>query len=186
MSAVAYGEFLRGLISNPRGVSAPTPSSPTLSRIIAGQVDPGVDGLVVELGPGTGVVTQALLERGIASHRLILIEQTESFARLLRGRFPAVRVHQGDALDFERFLPQGAPVAAIVSGLPLLQFPLADRQSLLRRALECQEHGGRFVQLSYSWRPPVPPGSGMNLSKTPVWRNFPPAHVWNYTAPVPR
>ncbi len=183
MSAVAYGEFLRGLISNPRGVSAPTPSSPTLSRIIAGQVDPSRQGLVVELGPGTGVVTRALLERGVAAHRLVLIEQTASFARLLSRRFSGVRIHHGDALDFERCLPPGAAIAAIVSGLPLLQFPLAERQSLLRRALACQGCGGRLVQLSYSWRPPVPPPAGMHLGKIAVWRNFPPAHVWTYTAP---
>lgn len=179
-AAVAYGDFLKGLISNPRGVSAPTPSGPVLSRAIAAQVDALRDGLVVELGPGTGVVTQALLEHGIAPHRLIAIEQTACFARLVRRRFPAVRLHLGDALNFEKYLPHHAPVSAIVSGLPLLQFPMELRVSLLRRALACQAKGGRFVQLSYSWRPPVPPDPGMRLDKTVVWRNFPPAHVWTY------
>jgi phosphatidylethanolamine/phosphatidyl-N-methylethanolamine N-methyltransferase len=180
MHAVAYGDFLRGLISNPRGVSAPTPSSPTLSRKIAERVDVTREGLVLELGPGTGVVTQALLARGVAPDRLIAIEQTACFAGLLRRRFPAVRVHQGDALAFEKYLPRDMAVAAIVSGLPLLQFPIEQRISLLRRALGCQGKGGRFIQLSYSWRPPVPPDPGMRLEKTVVWRNFPPAHVWTY------
>ena len=183
MHALAYGEFLRGLISNPRGVSAPTPSGPVLSRTIAAQVDKARDGLVVELGPGTGVVTQALLERGIAPARLVAIEQTACFAQLVRSRFPAVQLHQGDALAFERYLPPYAVVAAVVSGLPLLQFPLKQRVSLLRRALACQGQGGRFIQLSYSWRPPVPPDPGMRLEKTAVWRNFPPAHVWTYHQP---
>ncbi len=183
MHAVAYGDFLRGLISNPRGVSAPTPSSPTLSRRIAEQVDAAREGLVVELGPGTGVVTQALLARGIVPQRLIAIEQTASFANLVRRRLPAVRVHQGDALAFEKYLPRDIAVAAIVSGLPLLQFPVEQRVSLLRRALACQDEGGCFVQLSYSWRPPVPPDPGMLLEKTVVWRNFPPAHVWTYRRP---
>ena len=183
MHAVAYGDFLRGLISNPRGVSAPTPSGPILSRTIAAQVDQTRAGLVVELGPGTGVVTQALLERGIAPGRLIAIEQTACFAQLIRRRFPAVLSHQGDALSFEKYLPPHAEVSAVVSGLPLLQFPLDLRVSLLRRALACQGKGGRFVQLSYSWRPPVPPDPGMRLEKTVVWRNFPPAHVWTYHKP---
>ena len=47
MHAVAYGDFLRGLISNPRGVSAPTPSSPTLSRKIAERVDVTREGFLV-------------------------------------------------------------------------------------------------------------------------------------------
>ena len=182
MSAAAYADFLRGLISNPRGVSAPTPSSPTLARAIAAQVDIARDGLVIELGPGTGVVTQALLERGVAPHRLIAIEQEPCFARLLRNRFPKISVRQGDALLFESQLPYDAPIAAIVSGVPLLQLPMTARRSLLRRALGCQDSGGVFVQLSYSWRPPVPPEPGTRVTKTTVWRNFPPAHVWTYRA----
>ncbi|MDB5735554.1 MAG: Ribosomal adenine methylase transferase [Alphaproteobacteria bacterium] len=181
-SAAAYGDFLRGLISNPRAVSAPTPSSPTLARAIAAQVDLGRDGLVIELGPGTGVVTQALLEHGVPADRLVAIELEGSFARLMRKRFPKVTVHHGDAVTFESQIAFGARVAAIVSGLPLLQLPLETRRSLLRRALACQDAGGAFVQLSYSWRPPVPPEPGMTLTRKTVWRNFPPAHVWTYRA----
>ena len=65
----AYGEFLRGLVNDPRGVSAPTPSSPALSRAIAAEIDMARDGLVIELGPGTGVVTDALLQRGVPPGR---------------------------------------------------------------------------------------------------------------------
>jgi len=180
-SAVAYGDFLKGLISNPRGVSAPTPSSPALARAIAAEVDPTRDGLVVELGPGTGVVTEALLERGVPPERLVAIEQEPCFAELLRKRFPRVQVVRGDALIFESQIPFDAQVSAVVSGLPLLQLPLHTRRSLLRRALNCQEDcGSAFIQLSYSWRPPVPPEPEMKLSKTVVWRNLPPAHVWTY------
>ena len=181
--AAPYGDFLRGLISNPRGVSAPTPSSPTLARTIATQVDVKRDGVVLELGPGTGVVTGALLERGFGADSLIAIEQTACFAQLVKNRFPVVHVHHGDALLFERYIPAGEPVAAIVSGLPLLQFPPETRRSLLRRALACQQARGVFVQLSYSWRPPVPAEPGMTLDKIAVWRNFPPAHVWTYRKP---
>lgn len=181
-SAAAYGDFLRGLISNPRGVSAPTPSSSTLARAIAAEVDLSRDGLVIELGPGTGVVTKALLEHGVPADRLVVIEQEPCFAQVLRKRLPQVTVHQGDALIFESQIAFDAQVAAIVSGLPLLQIPLAARRSLLRRALACQEKGGLFIQLSYSWRPPVPPEPGMTLHKRTVWRNFPPAHVWTYRA----
>ena len=181
--AVPYGDFLRGLIRNPKGVSAPTPSSPTLARTIAAQVDVERAGIVLELGPGTGVVTGALLERGFAPDSLIAIEQTACFAQLVQTRFPGVHVHHGDALLFDRHIPAGEAVAAIVSGLPLLQFPLGTRQSLLRRALACQPAGGVFVQLSYSWRPPVPAEPGTTLDKITVWRNFPPAHVWTYVKP---
>jgi phosphatidylethanolamine/phosphatidyl-N-methylethanolamine N-methyltransferase len=175
-----YSDFLRGLINDPRGVSAPTPSSSALARAIAAEVDPSRDGLVMELGPGTGAVTQALLEHGIAAGRVIAIEQGPVFVGLMRERFPDVTVCEGDALLFENCIPAGARVAAIVSGLPLLNLPVPTRRSLLRRALRCQGRGGSFIQLSYGWHPPVSTQSGTSLSGKVVWRNFPPAHVWTY------
>jgi phosphatidylethanolamine/phosphatidyl-N-methylethanolamine N-methyltransferase len=180
-AASGYGDFLRGLVHDPRGVSAPTPSSPRLAKTIAEQVDISRPGIVLELGPGTGVVTQALLDRGLSQHRLVAIEQEPSFARLMAGSFPMIALHQGDALHFEKFLPPGAQIAAIVSGLPLLNFPPKIRLSLLMRALACQDKG-IFIQLSYSWRPPVPAGKDVSISRQIVWRNFPPAHVWKYAA----
>jgi phosphatidylethanolamine/phosphatidyl-N-methylethanolamine N-methyltransferase len=181
-STAAYGDFLRGLISNPRAVSAPTPSSPTLARAIAAEVDLGRDGLVIELGPGTGVVTQALLGHGVPTDWLVAVELENCFVQLMRKRFPKVTVHHGDAVTFESQIAFDAKVAAIVSGLPLLQLPMETRRSLLRRALACQDAGGVFIQLSYSWRPPVPPEPGMTLHKKTVWRKIPPAHVWIYRA----
>lgn len=178
-----YGDFLRGLINDPRGVSAPTPSSPALAHAIAAEIDTSRAGLVIELGPGTGVVTQALLDRGVPPGRLLAIEQEPSFVGLIRERFPQVTVCGGDGLVFERWIARSLKVAAIVSGLPLLNLPVSSRQSLVRRALRCQGRGGSFVQLSYSWRPPVAPDSGINLEAKIVWRNFPPAHVWTYRAP---
>jgi phosphatidylethanolamine/phosphatidyl-N-methylethanolamine N-methyltransferase len=177
-----YGAFLRGLIANPKGVSAPTPSSPVLAEAIAAALEPGRGGLVVELGAGTGAVTAALIRR-VGAGRLIAIERDPHFARLLTQNFPGLDVRQGDALAFEEFLPPGARIAALVSGLPLLHLPKPARASLLERALARQEGGGLFIQLSYSWVPPVTPPPGVALAKRAVWRNFPPAHIWTYRAP---
>jgi phosphatidylethanolamine/phosphatidyl-N-methylethanolamine N-methyltransferase len=178
-SSLSYGVFLRGLLSNPKGVSAPTPSSPVLAEAIAAEVDLDRPGLVIELGAGTGAVTAALVKR-MAGERLIAIERDQNFAQLLRRNFPTVDIRLGDALAFERHVPANTPIAAIVSGLPLLHFPQAARRSLLNRSLAAQGPGGLFIQLSYSWRPPVNAGPGISLSKRAVWRNFPPAHVWTY------
>jgi phosphatidylethanolamine/phosphatidyl-N-methylethanolamine N-methyltransferase len=148
---------------------------------MAERVDPLRPGLVVELGAGTGVVTEALLARGIAPERLMVIEHGAYFADLLRDRFPRAKVIQGDAFLFERYLPEDTPVSAVVSGVPLLNFPLWRRKFLIDRALAAQDAGGRFIQLSYGWKPPVDPGR-RELTKSIVWRNFPPAHVWTYRA----
>ena len=177
--SLSYGAFLRGLIADPKGVSAPTPSSLVLSDAIAAELDLTRPGLVVELGPGTGAVTAALVKRA-GAERILAIERETNFLTPLRTRFPDVDIRYGDALNFERFLPQGAVVAAVVSGLPLLHLPQATRSSLLARALGCQTEGGLFIQLSYSWLPPVKAGESVTLTKRAVWQNFPPAHVWTY------
>ena len=178
---MSYVDFLRGLLKDPRGVSAPTPSSAALAGAMADRVDPLRPGLVVELGAGTGVVTEALLARGGSPERLVVIEHGAYFADLLRSRFPDATVVQGDAFAFERYQPDDARISAVVSGVPLLNVPLWRRKTLIERALAAQDGGGRFIQLSYGWKPPIAPGR-RELSKTIVWRNFPPAHIWTYRA----
>jgi phosphatidylethanolamine/phosphatidyl-N-methylethanolamine N-methyltransferase len=178
----AYGEFLRGLIADPKGVSAPTPSSATLASVIAAKVDLRRKGLVVELGAGTGAVTRALLERGVSPDRLLAVENSPYYANLLRNRFAGVEIVQGDALQFERLLPDGVPVAAVVSGIPLLHLAPARRRAFIAHALALQPGAGLYVQLSYGWVPPVDPAGDMLMSRTVVWHNFPPAHVWTFTA----
>jgi len=177
--SLSYGAFLRGLIHSPKGVSAPTPSSPVLAEAIAAQLDLTRPGLVIELGPGTGAVTAALIKR-VGGERLLAIEQETSFIAPLRTRFPRADIRCGDALNFEYFLPPAAVVAAVVSGLPLLHLPQATRRSLLARSLDVQGPGGLFIQLSYSWRPPVKADESVTLTKRGVLQNFPPAHVWTY------
>jgi phosphatidylethanolamine/phosphatidyl-N-methylethanolamine N-methyltransferase len=173
-----YAEFLQGLLLAPRAVSAPTPSGPVLAATMAAEIDLSRRGLVVELGPGSGTVTQALIERGMPQSRLLAVECTPYFVTLLRDRYPAADIRQGDAFAFERYLPANAEVAAVISGVPLFNFPAEKRAALIRKGLE---RCGRFIQLSYGWVPPIQPLPGIRLAKTIVWRNFPPAHVWTYT-----
>ena len=61
-------------------------------------------GPVIELGPGTGPVTEALVEHGVDPARLILVEFNPDFCRLLRTRYPAATVVQGDAYRLRRLL----------------------------------------------------------------------------------
>jgi phosphatidylethanolamine/phosphatidyl-N-methylethanolamine N-methyltransferase len=149
-----------------------------LAATMAAEVDLSRRGLIVELGPGSGTVTEALMARGVSASRLMAVECTPYFARLLQDRYPLAAIHQGDAFEFERYLPEGAEVAAVISGVPLLNFPPRKRALLIRKSLKkC----GRFIQLSYGWKPPVRPLPGTGLRKTVVWQNFPPAHVWTYS-----
>src|SRR5437763_5410557 len=113
--------FLKSLVARPRAIGAIAPSSPALARKIALQVDPAWPGTVLELGPGTGVVTDALLARGIGLDRLIAVEADPDLAQLMRERFPNLRVVEGDAFALEHTLPreERGHLAATISGLPL-------------------------------------------------------------------
>lgn len=175
--------FLRGALARPRSVGAIAPSSPALARAIAAQIDPILSGKVLELGPGTGVVTQAILDMGVEPERLVMIEYDPHFAQALAQRFARAQVITGDAFDLGKTLGAGpsAPFAAIVSGLPLLNQPPERRKALMENALDRLLPGAPFIQFSYGLKPPV-----LGTPKAPVqlgafvWRNLPPARVWVY------
>ena len=176
-------EFLRSLIASPKGVGAIAPSSPALARAIAEQVDPERPGPVLELGPGTGVVTEALIERGVAAERITAIEFDPDFAGRVRARCPGVNVVEGDAFNLEATLGKsdGAGFAGIVSGLPLLNWPLAQRGKLMEDVLARLAPGACFVQFSYGLTSPVPASERFSVARTAViWANLPPARVWVY------
>jgi len=175
--------FLGRLIATPRSVGAIAPSSPGLACAMAAQIDPAARGRVLELGPGTGVITQALLARGIAPERIVAIEYDPDFAALLIKRFPAVRVIRGDAFDLARTLSgeEPEPFAAAVSGLPLVNFPKALRQTVLASVFARLAPGAPFVQFSYSFWPPIAPSPQFSVKRMAfIWRNLPPARVWVY------
>jgi len=180
--------FLRSWIENPRGVGAVSPSGPALARAMASYVDLTREGPVVELGPGTGPVTQALLERGVPASRLLLIEYEASFCDLLRRRFPGVEVVQGDAYSLKQTLSGKleGPIAAVVSSLPLLNQPESDRLRLLDQAFEMMAPGGVLIQFTYGLFSPMPlkrhpGGSAFSSEVSRVWANIPPARVWRYS-----
>ena len=172
--------FIGRLIARPSNVGAIAPSSPGLARAMAAQI-PESDGPVLELGPGTGVVTEAILARGISANRVTAIEYDEDFAGLVSRRFPMVRVIRGDAFDLSRTLGATEPLAAVVSSLPLLNFPQDARASLMRQIFERLAPGAPFIQFSYGLKAPIPATDTIGVTRAArVFLNVPPARVWVY------
>src|SRR6202047_4533118 len=99
--------FFKSGLDNPAVAGALSPSGRFLARMMARYVDPRKAGPVVELGPGTGAITEALLARGIAPGRLFLVEFDPGFCKLLKRRFPGVHVIKGDAYQLDQ--PWGGP-----------------------------------------------------------------------------
>ncbi|GGH08148.1 hypothetical protein GCM10007036_03450 [Alsobacter metallidurans] len=175
--------FLKSWLDNPLQAGAIAPSGPALARAMAALVDVGRPGPVIELGPGTGPVTQALIEHGVAEERLVLVEFDPDFCQLLRQRFPRATVVQGDAYAIDRTLAghQRAPAAAVVSSLPLLTRPEEERARLLVRSFGLMAPDAPFIQFTYGLTSPVPRGPGVAAAASaPVWLNIPPARVWAY------
>jgi phosphatidylethanolamine/phosphatidyl-N-methylethanolamine N-methyltransferase len=176
--------FIRSWIERPLSIGAVTPSSKMLARAMARYVDPHSDGPVVELGPGTGPVTAALVEAGVDPARLVLVEFNPAFCRILRTRYPGATLVQGDAYGMRRLLETLLlePAAAVVSGLPLVTKPMRQRLRLVRDAFDLMLPGAPFVQFTYSVASPLPRqlgGFSVEASER-IWMNIPPARVWVY------
>src|ERR1700752_4174530 len=112
--------FIRSWFEKPLSTGAVAPSSKALARTMAAYVDPNLDGPIIELGPGTGPVTEALVAHGVDPARLVLVEFNPTFCKLLRERYPTATVVQGDAYRLCRALGKLGlwPAAAIVSRPP--------------------------------------------------------------------
>jgi phosphatidylethanolamine/phosphatidyl-N-methylethanolamine N-methyltransferase len=174
--------FLKALIARPKTVGAVIPSSPALARAMARHIEPTA-GPVLEIGPGTGVISEAILERGVAPGQLTLVEYDEELARHLAARFPSVQVIQGDAFDLDQTLRgrDGLPFGAIISSLPLLNHPMARRLAYMESVTRRLAPGAPLIQFSYGAQPPVAPPPGFAVVRTAqVWANIPPAKVWVY------
>lgn len=176
--------FLRSWIDKPLHMGAVMPSGKALARTMAQYVDHRATGPVIELGPGTGAITTALLAHGVDQKRLVLVEFNPTFCALLRERYPQATVVQGDAYKLRDTLWDvlKEPASAVVSGLPLVTKPMLTRLKLIRDAFTALAPSAPFVQFTYSVAPPIPkslPGVSTEASER-IWMNLPPARVWVY------
>jgi phosphatidylethanolamine/phosphatidyl-N-methylethanolamine N-methyltransferase len=140
-------------------------------------------GGVVELGGGTGKITDAILARGVPEEQLAVFETNPVFAELLRNRFPAVHVL---TLDARRIAETPlSDVGAVISGLPMLAIPGRDQHTILDGAFRLMRPGGVFVQFTYGWRPPIErkvlEALGLEWTRSRwILGNLPPARIYNF------
>lgn len=178
--------FLGETVRQWRTTGAIAPSGPFLARAIADLAGDIPDGqVIVELGPGTGVITRELVAR-FPKARIVAVEVIESFADRLAVAFPTVTVVRGCASKIDAHLADLgiAPesVAAVVSGLPLLVLPDDLPQKVLKVVGDVLRPGRRFVQFTYSekkWRRFTLPGFE-RIGRRRVWRNIPPAVAFGF------
>lgn len=182
--------FFRQWVRHPLSMSSITPSGRQLSRMMAGAVPAGEQG-VVELGAGTGVITKALIKQGVKQEQLLVVEMNEVLHDLLRHTFPRAHVVCGDARQLQPLIAGAGnfgnqPVGAVVSSLGLLTMPTDVQRVILAAAFSVLRPGGVFVQYTYGPSPPVSPEVCATLGLQWLrhglaWRNLPPARVYTYS-----
>lgn len=176
--------FMRSLLKNPLAIGAVAPSSPQLSRLMASRVD-SASSHVLEVGAGTGSVTDALLNRGVPPHRLVVIERDPELASYLKERFPHVRVRCGDAAHAKAILrDEGVThVGTLVSSLPIRNLSSRERLAIVQGMMKAIAPDGQLIQFTYAAHCPIPTARlglhGECLGR--VWMNLPPAAVWRFT-----
>ena len=181
------GLFLRRWLANPLRMGAIAPSAPALARAMAraAQMHGGNGDLMVELGPGTGSVTRALLATGVSEERLVLVERDRHLHAWLDGHFPRATVLHSDARRLDEILPaeQAGRVSTVVSSLPLNSLPRAECVDIVRAAFRVLSDDGCLVQYSYGVTSPLPCET-LGLSGRRVEfaaANLPPATVWCFS-----
>lgn len=167
---------------------AVAPSGRFLADRMASYIDPRRSGPVIELGPGTGPVTEAVLRRGVEQERLVLVEYNPDFCQLLKRRFPRATIVQGDAYEAAEVLAEVVtePCAGVISSLPLFTKPVEQRLALMSAAHDMLHPDAPFIQFTYAVVAPIPVKTATGYTATAserVWRNVPPARVWVYRRP---
>ena len=176
--------FFKGWMDKPKAVGSIIPTSSFTSRHMASVIDISSGLPVLEVGPGTGVITKAILARGVRPENLYAVEYSPDFVRHLRRNYPGVNVIEGDAFDLDKTLGDKAGLTfdSVISGVPLLNFPVAKRVAYLNDLLGRLPLGRPVIQLTYGPKSPIPPGLGDYTVEHFhfVIRNIPPTQLWIY------
>lgn len=147
--------FLSEWFRAPLCVGAIAPSSAFLAKAMTRGVSEH-DYLVIELGPGTGVFTAALLKNGIAANKIAVIERGKTFAENLKVKLPSVTVIEDDAAKIDILSPfETGTVKTVICGLPLLSMPDFKVQQIIEASFNCLTDDGEFRLFTYGHRCPI-------------------------------
>ncbi len=169
--------FFRELFKNPHAVGAILPSAQKLANQMAARLPQG-EGMVVELGAGTGVVTQALRMRIKKVEQLWVVERSANFASHLNRKFPETNIVCGDASELSVLIP-ARPVDVIVSCLPFRSFSEREILCITRQWHSVLAPQGIVIQYTYALNDTdkfLKYGFYEHAHEF-VWRNIPPARV---------
>jgi phosphatidylethanolamine/phosphatidyl-N-methylethanolamine N-methyltransferase len=177
-------KFFKGWIDKPKAVGSIVPTSSITARRMASVINLNSGLPVLEVGPGTGVITKAILAHGVKPQNLYAVEYSSDFVQHLRRLYPGVNIIEGDGFNLDATLGDKSDMVfdSVVSGVPLLNFPVSRRVAYLESLLDRIPPGRPVVQLTYGPLSPIPPGKGDYTVEHFhfVIRNIPPTQLWIY------
>ena len=178
-------DFFRGFLKDPRQVGSVIPSSRFMERRIIEFSELDDARVVVELGPGTGGTTRALLRAMRSDARLLAIDLDSAFTRIVAAiDDPRLIAHTGSATDLAEILQQHGLAAAdvVVSGIPFSTMPDSAGTAVLEAARDSLSANGVFV--AYQFRAEVARLAegvfGPPRRSAPVPLNIPPMRIWQW------
>jgi phosphatidylethanolamine/phosphatidyl-N-methylethanolamine N-methyltransferase len=176
--------FFKGMMQGPKTVGAIVPTSSVTAKRMASVIDVKSELPVLELGPGTGVITKQILARGVAPEKIVSVEYSEDFYRRLVEDYAGVNFIHGDAFDLKTSLGAFADQTfdCVISAVPMLSFPMEARIQLLEDLLSRIPEGRPVIQITYGPVSPViaKPDRYHIQHFDFVVRNIPPAQLWIY------
>ncbi len=187
-----FSLFLSKFLRHGTRIASLAPSSPWLSRATVHNIDWQSAQVIVELGAGTGPITQVLAEKAAAHTRVIVLELDKDFSRLLRERFGHLdhfEVIEGDCRDLAGMLADRGIERAdyVVSGLPVPSFPRELQANLFRVVRDVLAPAGSYNQITEMplvyWRFYRRYFEEVRFRFEP--RNFPPAGAYICRRPRP-
>ncbi len=179
-ASIFFGLWLQ----KPLRLAAANPSGARLADAIAAFVDLSRPGAVLELGAGTGSLTRGLLRAGCQPERVIALEREPRLVKVLRRKFPAITVLEGDATRIDEHLAICAEqLCAVISSLPIKWFSASEQYAVVRPCLDRLGSGGRFIQLTNAFSSPLARDqlgiAGREVGR--IWLNLLPAQIWSYS-----
>jgi phosphatidylethanolamine/phosphatidyl-N-methylethanolamine N-methyltransferase len=176
--------FFKGMMQGPKTVGSIVPTSSVTAKKMASVINLNSGLPVLELGPGTGAITKAILGRGVKPDKLVAIEYSTDFYEHLVRLYPGVHFINGDAFNLDHTLGalKGQIFDSVVSAVPLLNFPMQARIALLESLLDRLPAGRPVVQISYGPISPIiaRPERYHIQHFDFIVRNIPPAQLWIY------
>lgn len=183
--------FFKQYISNPGSIGAVAPSGKILASLMLDGISLDQASTVVELGPGTGVITSEIQKRISSKVRFMAIEKNPSFVNDLNQRLDQVEIIEGDATHLTRLLEsrQLDQVDVVISGLPWAAFDGSIQDSILSEVASALAPEGRFVTFAYGGIHLFPKARAFRqrlgkyfgkIERTQLaWRNLPPAFAYH-------